>query len=301
MILYTKEQLEEAGRWEDTDLNMSHLDQLLGRFHDARFVTPALGSHQLRRRFPDDFRKWIRILGTYRRECKATAISLLQGDRDSKEHALNLINRLELYDRDVLDAIARVAVEDYYPTQTRSLLAFWRVSGRQFGLEAESPQSAPGQASDSDRRKASAAAIEWWKDKRTAVDAEGTLSVEAGDESVLHRALRCRLDAIRADAIDRLVAIDNKSALDQEMNVVSNLRRIETLFFADPQAAIECLLKYENYGALMRMTGVSRPNKTAWLQWWQENRPAWDFSITPPAHRARPSGQHLERGRGQVE
>ena len=204
MIRYALGQIEKAAQWKDTDLCMYHLYHLLQVLPDESFVEPCLGPQQLERRFPDDFREWRNILQVYRPECKKTAIRHLEGDRDSKEHALNLINAIELYDREVLDKIAVVAADEYYPTQVRSLLALWRVSGRQFGLEAKNAELALKQADDGERRSALAMAVEWWKSQREGIADGAQLTMQTNNKDVLERGVRCRVEMIRLDAINQI-------------------------------------------------------------------------------------------------
>lgn len=204
LIRYALGQIEEAAQWKDTDLCMYHLNHLLQVLPDESFVEPCLGSRQLERRFPDAFREWRNILQVYRKECKKTAIRHLDGDRDSKEHALNLINAIELYDREVMDKVAVVAADEYYPTQVRALLALWRVSGRQFGLEAKSAELALQQANDIERRSSLAMAIEWWKSQRESIADGAHLSMQTQDKDVLEKGVRCRVEMIRLDAANQI-------------------------------------------------------------------------------------------------
>ena len=204
MIRYVREQLERAARWQDTDFSLYHLDHLLRVLPDESFVEPCLGSRQLERRFPDAYRRWRNMLQIYPKECKKAAILHLKGDRDSKELALDLINALQLYDREILDQIGVVALENCYPIQIRSLLAFWRVSGQQFGLEAETTDLALQQASNDTLRTALSQALEWWKRQRAGLAGTAQIPVQTTNKDVLERGLRCRVEMIRTEAIRQL-------------------------------------------------------------------------------------------------
>ena len=204
MIRYAREQIERAARWEATDLCMYHLHHLLQVLPDETFVEPCLGSHQLESRFPYEYTLWRDILKVHRQQCKKKALLHLKGNRGTKETALNLINTLQLYDRETLDAIAVVAVEEYYPTQIRSLLALWRVSGQQFGLEAETTELALKQASNGDRRSALVQAVAWWRSQSAGLDAAAQVSVKTADKDVLEKGRRCRVEMIRLEAVNQL-------------------------------------------------------------------------------------------------
>jgi hypothetical protein len=110
-----------------------------------------------------------------------------------------------LYDSETLDAVSVVALDDYYPTQIRSLLALWRVSGQQFGLEANTIEQATQQASDSERRIALVKAVQWWKQLSSTLNAAAQVSVQTTNKVVLGKALRCRVEMIRLPRRAKLI------------------------------------------------------------------------------------------------